>query len=71
MKAKSCIEKLQDSSKFSEQLAAVNKATQSSNKLDFEKGEPSKQVLPQKKAAFSDSEDNFICKGISKYGYSR
>ena len=71
MKAKSCLEKLQDSSKFSEQLAAVNKATHSSNKIDFEKGEPRKQGLRQKKAAFSDSEDNFIRKGISKYGYGR
>ena len=52
MKAKSCLEKLQDSSKSSEQLAAVNKATQSSNKIDFEKGEPRKQVLRQKKATF-------------------
>ena len=32
MKAKPCLEKLQDSSKSSEQLAAVNKATHSSNK---------------------------------------
>ena len=71
MKAKSCLEKLQDSSKSSEQLAAVNKATHSSNKIDFEKGEPRKQGLRQKKAAFSDSEDNFIRKGISKYGYGR
>ena len=71
MKAKSCLEKLQDSSKSSEQLAAVNKATHSSNKIDFEKDEPRKQGLRQKKAAFSDSEDNFIRKGISKYGYGR
>ena len=71
MKARSCLEKLQDSSKSSEQLAAVNKATHSSNKIDFEKGEPSKQELRQKKTAVSDSEDNFICKGISKYGYGR
>ena len=71
MKAKSCLEKLQDSSKFSEQLAAVNQATHSSNKIDFEKGEPRKQGLRQKKAAFSDSEDNCIRKGISKYGYDR
>ena len=28
-------------------------------------------VIRQKKAAFSDSEDNFICKWISKYGYGR
>ena len=71
MKAKSCLEKLQDSSKSSEQLAAVNKATHSSNKIDFEKDEPRKQGLRQKKAAFSDSEDNFIRKGICKYGYGR
>ena len=25
----------------------------------------------RKKVVFSDSEDNFICKGISKYGYAR
>ena len=62
MKAKSCLEKLQDSSKSSEQLAAVNKATHSSNKIDLEKGELSKQGLRQKKVAFSDSEDNFIRK---------
>ena len=43
MKAKSCLEKLQDSSKSSEQLPAVNKATHS--KIDFEKGEPRKQGL--------------------------
>ena len=43
MKIKSCLEKLQDSSKSSEQLAEVNKATHSSNKIDFGKGEPSKQ----------------------------
>ena len=55
MKAKLCLEKLQDSSKSSEQLAAVTKATHCSNKIDFEKGEPRKQGLRQKKAAFSDS----------------
>ena len=71
MKAKSCLGKLQDSSKSSEQLAAVNKATHSSNKIDFEKDEPSKQGLWQKKAAFSDSENNFVRKGKSKYGYGR
>ena len=49
MKANSCFEKLQDSSKPSEQLAEVNKATYSSNKIDFEKDEPSKQGLQQKK----------------------
>ena len=68
MKAKSYLEKLKDSSKSSEQLPEVNKATCSS-KLDFEKGKSSKQGLRQKKAAFSDSEDDFIPKGISKYGY--
>ena len=51
-------------------MAAVNKATHSSDKIDFEKDEPNKQGLRQKKAAFSDSEDNFIRKGISKNGYS-
>ena len=71
MKAKSYLEKLKDSSKSSEQLPEVNKATCSSNKLDFEKGKPSKQGLRQKKAAFSDSEDDFIPKRISKYGYGR
>ena len=71
MKAKSCLEKPQDSSKSSQQLVAVNKATHSSNKIDFKKGEPRGQGLRQKKAAFSDSEDNFIRKGISKYGYGR
>ena len=62
MKAKSCLEKLQDSSKFSEQLVEVNKATHFSNKIDFEKGEPSNQGLRQKETTFSDSEDNFIRK---------
>ena len=71
MRATLCLQKLQDSSKSSEQLAEVNKATHSSNKIDFEKGEPSKQGLRQKKVAFSDSEDDFIRKGISKYGYGR
>ena len=71
MKARSCLEKLQDSSKSSEQLAEINKATHSSNKIDFEKGEPSKQGLRQKKAAFSASEDDFIHKVVSKYGYGR
>ena len=45
MNAKLWLEKLQDSSKFSEQLAEVNKATHSRNKIDFEKSEPSKQGL--------------------------
>ena len=54
----------QDSSKSSEQLAEVNKDTHSSNKIDFEKGEPSKQGLQQKKGVFSDSEDDFIRKGF-------
>ena len=52
-------------------MSKVNKATHSTNKIDFEKGEPSKQGLRQKKAAFSESEDDFIGKGISKYGYGR
>ena len=47
MKAKSCLDKLQDSSKSSEQLAAVNKATHASNRIDFEKGEPTNQKLRQ------------------------
>ena len=71
MKARSCLEKLQDSSKSSEQLSEVNKATHSSNKINFERGEPSKQGLRQKKVAFSDSEDNLIPKRISKYSYGR
>ena len=71
MKARSCLEKLQDSSKSSEQLSEVNKATHSSNKINFERDEPSKQGLRQKKVAFSDSEDNFIRNGICKYGYGR
>ena len=71
MKVKSCLEKLQDSTKSSEQLAAVNKAIHSSDKLDFGKGEPRKQGFRQKKAAFSDSKDNFIHKGISKFCYDR
>ena len=69
MKARSCLQKLQDSSKSSEQLAEVNKTTHSSNKTDFERDEPSQQGLQQKKLAFSDSEDNVIRKRISKYGY--
>ena len=43
MKAILCLEKLQDSGKSSEQLAEVNKVTHSTYKIDFEKGEPSKQ----------------------------
>ena len=43
MKPKSRLEKLQDSSKYSEQLAEVNKVTHSNIKIDFEKGEPCKQ----------------------------
>ena len=58
MKARSCPEKLQDSIKSSEQLSEVNKASLSSNKIDFERDEPSKQGLRQKKVAVSDSEDN-------------
>ena len=69
MKGKLYLEKLQDSSKSSEQLTELNKATHSSNEIDFEKGQPSKQGLRQKKAAFSNSEDNFIRKEISEYGY--
>ena len=68
MKARSCLEKLQDSSNSSEQLSEVNKATHPSNKIGFERDEPCKQGLWQKKVAFSD---NFIRKGISKYGYGR
>ena len=45
-------------------MAEVNKDTHSSNKIDFEKGEPSKQGLQQKKGVFSDSEDDFIRKGF-------
>ena len=52
MKARSCLEKLQDSSKSSEQLSEVNKATHSSNKIDFERDESSKQGLRQKKSSF-------------------
>ena len=65
MKVRSCLEKLQDSSKFPGQLAAANQAIHSSTKVDFEEGEPSKQKLRQK-ASFSESEDNFIHKGIFK-----
>ena len=55
MKTKSCLEKLQYSRNYSEKLAAVNKATHYSNKIDFEKSEPSNQMLRQKKVAFSNS----------------
>ena len=48
-KTGSCLEKLQDLSKSSEHLSEVNKATHSSNKIDFEIDEPSKQELRQKK----------------------
>ena len=37
MKARSCLKKLIDLSKSSEQLAAINKATNSSNKVDLKK----------------------------------
>ena len=37
MKARSCLKKLNDLSKSSEQLAAINKATNSSNKVDLKK----------------------------------
>ena len=58
IKAKSCLEELQDSRKSSDQLAAViNKATHPSNKENFEKGEPSNQKLRQKKAFFSESKN--------------
>ena len=69
MKTKSCLKKLKDLSKSSEQLAAVNKATNSNNKVDFQKSELSNHKLRHKNAAFSDSEDTFLRKGISKYGY--
>ena len=62
MKGKSCLQKLQDSS--SKQLAALNKVLNSSNKIDFEKDEPSKQKLRKKKVALSYSEDNLIRKGM-------
>ena len=71
MKAKSWLEKLQNPSESSEKLTAVNKATHSSNEIDFEKGEPVNQKLRQKKVSFLDREDNFIYKVISKYGYGR
>ena len=45
MEAKSCLKKLQDSSKSPEQLATVNKVTQSSDQKDLEKVEPSKEGL--------------------------
>ena len=67
MKARSYLEKLQDSSKSSEELSEVNKATHSSNKINFERDEPSKKWLRQKKVAFSDSEDNFIRKSMDFY----
>ena len=46
-------------------MSEVNADTHFSNEINFERDEPSKQGLQQKKVAFSDSEDNFICKGIS------
>ena len=49
MKAKSCLEKLRDIQQLS---SPVNKATRSSNKIDFEKGEPNNQKLPQKSYDF-------------------
>ena len=54
MEAKSCLEQLQDSRKSSEQLAAVNKAIHSSNKIDFEKGELTKKakVTTEKRGFF-------------------
>ena len=75
MKARSCLEKLQDLRKSSEQLSGVKKATHSSNKIDFGIDQPSKQGLRQKKVALSERErereDNFMRKGISKYSYGR
>ena len=71
METRSRLEKLQDSSNSSKQLADVNKANLSSNKIGFGKDEPSKQGLRQKNVAFSDSEDSFIRKGISKYAYGQ
>ena len=52
MKAKLCLEKLQDSSKSSEQLAAVTKATHSSNKIDFEKVNQESKGYDRKKQFF-------------------
>ena len=52
-------------------MAEVNKATHSSNKVDFERDEPRKQGLRQNKVAFSDSGVNFIRKRISKYRHGR
>ena len=49
----------------------INLDEQASNKVDFEREEPTKQELQQKKVAFSDSEDNLIHYEISKYGYGR
>ena len=71
LKAKSCLQKLQDSSKSSEHLVEINKGTKSKKKVHFEKGESSKVNLRQRKVPFSDIEDNFIRKGISKYGDGR
>ena len=70
-KAKSCLEKLQDLINSSQKLTTVNKVANCNNKVDIEKSEPSNQILRQKKVTFSDSGDNFMCKGISKYGYGR
>ena len=41
-KAKSCLEKLPDSSKSLETLTEVSKATHTGNEIEFEKGESSK-----------------------------
>ena len=71
VKAKSCLQKLQDTRKASEQLAEINKGTKSTRNVDFEKGESSKVNLRQKKVPFSNTEDNFIRKGISRYGEGR
>ena len=71
VKAKSCLQKLQDTSKASEQLIEINTRTKSTTKVDFQKGESSKVNLRQKKVPFSEIEDNFIRKGIIKYGDGR
>ena len=64
MNAKTCLEKLQVSCKSLEQLAAVNKATQSSNKIDFGKCEPSNQKLRQKKWLFRIARIILYAKGF-------
>ena len=71
LKAKSCLQKLQDSTKSSEQIMEINKNTRAKTTVDFEKGESSKINLRQKKVPFSNAEDNFIRKGILRYGQGR